>query len=86
MVLAKHTPNRTNHLHPNIEDMTILYFYHNLNISISLKRSNFTLVFFKAACHANPGAERSFAGSSSYISRHIFLKFSNASANNKVSF
>ena len=37
------------------------------NISISVKRSNFTLVFFKAACHANPGAERKFAGPSSYI-------------------
>ena len=30
------------------------------NISISFKISNFTLVFFKAACHANPGAERNF--------------------------
>ena len=34
------------------------------NISISVKRSNFTLVFFKAACHADPGTERNFAGSS----------------------
>ena len=31
------------------------------NISISVKRSNFTLVFFKADCHANPGAKRNFA-------------------------
>ena len=28
------------------------------NISISIKRSNFTLVIFKAACHADLGAER----------------------------
>ena len=28
------------------------------NISISLKWSNFTLVFYKAACHANSGAKR----------------------------
>ena len=32
------------------------------------------MVFFKAACHANPGGERSSAGSSSYILRHIFSK------------
>ena len=54
-------------------------------MSISVKRSNFTLAFFKGACHANPGAKRNFAGSSSYISRHIFRKFSNTSANNNVS-
>ena len=39
------------------------------NISISVKRSNFTLVFLKAAYHANSGAEENFAGSSSYILR-----------------
>ena len=53
-------------------------------MSISLKRSNFTLVFFKAASHANPGAERNFERSSSYILIHIFPKFPNASANNNV--
>ena len=36
------------------------------NTLISVKRSNCTLVFIKAACHANPGAERNFAGSSYY--------------------
>ena len=36
----------------------------NINkISISDKRSHFTLVFLKATCHANPGAERNFPGS-----------------------
>ena len=44
-------------------------------MSISVKRSNFTLVFFKAACNANAGVERNFAVSSSYILRQIFLNF-----------
>ena len=33
------------------------------NMSMSVDSSNSTLVFFKAACHADPGAERNFAGS-----------------------
>ena len=37
---------------------------------------------FKAACHANSGAERKWAGSSSYLSRSIFRKSLNTSANN----
>ena len=41
-----------------------------------VNRSHSTLVFFKAACHANPAAERNFAESSSQISKQIFLKFS----------
>ena len=45
------------------------------NISISVKRSTFTLVFFKAAFHGNLGAEKNFAGSNSYILIHIPLKF-----------
>ena len=55
------------------------------NILILVKRSHFTLVFFKAAFHANPEAERHFAGSSAYILRYLFLKFSNTLANNNVS-
>ena len=54
------------------------------NISISVKISNLTLVFLKAACHANSGAEQNFAGSSSSILRHIFLKFSDTCAVNTV--
>ena len=42
------------------------------NILISIKRSNFTFVFLKVAYHANQGAERNFAGSSSYVLIHIF--------------
>ena len=53
-------------------------------MSISVKGSNFTLALLKAACHANPGAVRKRAGSSSYISRYIFPKFLNKSANNDV--
>ena len=37
------------------------------NISMSVKRSIFPLVFFTTAYHANPGAERNFAGLSLYI-------------------
>ena len=44
----------------------------------------FTGNFFKATCYDNPGSVRKFAGSTSYISRHIFRKFSNTSANNNV--
>ena len=54
------------------------------NISVSVKRSHFALVVFRAACHANLEPERLFAGSNSYILRHIFLKFSHTSANNNV--
>ena len=43
------------------------------------------LVFFKHACHANPGNDKKGAGSTSYTLRHVFLKFSNTSASNKVS-
>ena len=46
------------------------------SISISVKRCNFTLVFFKAAYHVNLGAERNFAGSGLHVSRDIFRKFS----------
>ena len=52
------------------------------NISISVKRSSFTFDFLKFACHANLGAKRNFAESSSYILIHIFIKFSNTPANN----
>ena len=63
--------NHINYLHPNIEDTTILYSYHipplipflDINdTSILVERSNFTLVFFKDACHANPRAKRILHG------------------------
>ena len=41
------------------------------NISISIKGSSLTLIFFKAACHAKADAVRKRVVSSSYISRHI---------------
>ena len=45
------------------------------NISMPVNSSNFNSVFFKVACHANPRAERNFAGSNSKISKKNFLKF-----------
>ena len=61
--------------------MTYQYQLKDLILLLSLLE-----IFFKAACYANPGDERNFSGSSLYISRNIFLKFSNTSANNDVSF
>ena len=55
------------------------------NISISVERSNFTLAFLKAACHANLGAVRNREMSRSHIPRHISRRFSNISANNNIS-
>ena len=52
---------------------------------MSVKRSNFNLVSFKAACYGSARTEKNFAASSSYIFRRIFLKFSNTSAKNNVS-
>ena len=51
-------------------------------------RSNFT--FLKAVCpsvcQTYAGAERKWAGSSPYISKHMFWKLFNTSASNNVSF
>ena len=55
------------------------------NISISVNNSNFTPAFFKQACYANPGADKKWAESNSYISIHLLLKFSITSATNNVS-
>ena len=63
----------------------LLHFSTTNNILILVKRSNLLLVFYKAACHANPGVVRKQAGSSSYVPRHLFRKYSNTVANNKVS-
>ena len=41
------------------------------NISISINNFNLTPVFFKQACHANPGADGEWAGSSSYVLMHF---------------
>ena len=54
-------------------------------ISESVIKSKFTPVFLKQACHAHPDADTKYTGSSSYLSRHIFLKFSNTYASNNVS-
>ena len=54
-------------------------------MSQAVNNSNLISVFFKQVYHANLGAEKKYTGSSSYISRHIFLTFSNTSASNNVS-
>ena len=54
------------------------------NITMSVNSSNFTLVFFKTTCHANPGAEKKLAGSSQYISGQIFRKLVNAPVSNNI--
>ena len=41
------------------------------NMLISVKRANFTLIFFKATCHANPVAEKKFVESNSNFMAHI---------------
>ena len=59
-------------------------FFNRQQISISINTSNLIPVSFKQACHANPGANKKGAGSSLYISIHLFLKFSNTSASDSV--
>ena len=54
------------------------------NITLPVNSSYSTLVFFRAACHANPGTERNFARSSAYIFKHIFLRFSKTLVNNNI--
>ena len=54
------------------------------NKSISVNRSSFTLIVFKAACPRNPGAERYHAGSSSCISSDLFRELLNISVSNNV--
>ena len=51
----------------------LIFFSTINNISVSVKRSNFTLVFFKAACHANPRAQTFFCRNQLiYFKTHIF--------------
>ena len=69
--------------HAGLDISSLIPFSTIISISIAVKISNFTLVFLKP-CNANLGADKNFARSSSYILRHIFLKFSNTSANNNA--
>ena len=61
-----------------------MFFSTISKISILVNNSKSTSVFFKQACHANPGVAKKWARSSSYISIHLFLKISNTSASNNV--
>ena len=53
----------------NLKQVICICILYNINSLISKKNNNdvnnytFTSVFFKAACHANPGAKRNFSGS-----------------------
>ena len=53
---------------------------------MSVNRFNFTLIFIKAALHANRSGEKKWPVSISYISGHIFQKFPNTSAHKNVYF
>ena len=55
------------------------------NISILVNNSSSISVFLKQSCHANPGVDTKMSRSSSYISIHLFLKFSSTSASNNLS-
>ena len=43
------------------------------NISTSVNNSKFTFAFFKHACHANPGADKKWEGSSPSWNSPYFL-------------
>ena len=58
-------------------------FFNIINI-LFFNNSNFTPTIIKQACHANPGADKKWAGSISYVSIHLFLKILNTSAGNNV--
>ena len=51
---------------------------------MSVNNSSSTSVFFKQACHANPGADKKLEGSSPYISIHLSLNFQKISASKSV--
>ena len=54
-------------------------------MSILVNNSNYTSVILKQAFHANSGADKTWAGSNSYISIHYFEKLPNTYASNNVS-
>ena len=55
------------------------------NILPSINNSNVTSVIFRHACNANPGADKKYARSGSFISIHLLQKFLNVFANSIVS-
>ena len=75
----------TNQSITNNTDLIGPHWYWSKKISILVNNSNSTSVFFKQTCYANPGADKKWVESSSYISIHLFLKFPNISASNNVS-
>ena len=75
----------TNQSITNNTDIIGPHWYWSNKISILVNNSNSTSVFFKQTCYANPGVDKKWVESSSYISIHLFLKFPNISASNNVS-
>ena len=57
----------------------------NKNIFISVNSSNFTLACLKTTYHTNSGTEKILLDLGHFISRQIFQKLLNTSANNNVS-
>ena len=75
-VISFHITINTIHIPPKISFSNIILFNTFLPlpllVSISVNRFNFAIAFFKAACHANPGAESKCARSNSYILTYNF--------------
>lgn len=53
-------------------------------MSILVNNSNSTSVILKQAFHANSGADKTWAGSNSYISIHVLGKMLSVSASNNM--
>ena len=46
------------HLHIALYIPPLIFFSNIISISLSVNNSNFIPVFFKHACHVNPGADK----------------------------
>ena len=55
------------------------------SIWTSINNSSSLFVLFRHTCHANPGADKKYAGPSSDISMYSLQEFSNKSANSSIS-
>ena len=73
------------YLHIACEILPLIPFSNVSNISTSVNSSNSTLVIFKHACHAKPGADTKYVGSNRYIFMHVSRKFSKIPASCRAS-
>ena len=67
--------------HCTVWNITPLMTFSTIIIYLNLSANS---VFFRDACHANPGADKRCVGSSSYISMHLLQKLSNTSVSTVV--